>query len=591
MTIQQRQQGKHTAARVIGRALAGRPLNGVRRTDSTFLHPATVDLTEHGRSAHWHWRPGWHRALARVLGVTGTAGGAYGYLEHRLAFFVILGALATGSLVFAVYRFRRALVTWTHHRHVVYPLWHVLANMTGYPVSNPGVYQSVPVQKAGHHKHHHRERPEKFLHIPRDFADNEKAVIRWEPPFTWEGNITQQKTITGIIERKLGGDWSADWHMHHDPKNPGPRFLLMRHAPQPPARIMLDDFRAQLDAAPENVLRLGMGTGEALADINLDSESPHVAISMGTGGGKSDTLAGIIASLVRKGCERIDIIDPKKVSHSWAQGLPGVHIHKYVAAQMEAIHNARLLMDSRYDALDTDETISFARHVLIIEEQNSLMEDLKEFWEDYRAGLSPKERQTVPKRNPAIKDLRYILNKGRQCRINVISVYQRMSADAAGGGDARENYGAKILARYSPQTWKILVGTPYIRPSRIPGRGMLVLGEDSHAIQRVYAGIADSSGKPSAEGIARLREYALNGRADSRSPVGGTPVSAGAAEELVSLREAAESGVVSIRYGALLKARQRDRGFPPGVKRGNVTLYRPAELQGWLGNRGQARAA
>jgi hypothetical protein len=588
MTIQQKP--KHTPARVIGRALIGRPLNGIRRTDATFLHRASVDLTEHQRSAHWHWRPGWHRALARVSGVAGAAGGVYGYLFHRAVFYEAAGALGAAILAVTVYRTRRALVSWSHRRHIVYPLWHILANMTGYPVSNPGIYQSVPAQKAGHYKHNHRERPEKFLHVPPDFADNERAVIRWEPPFTWEGTVTQQKAITGVIERRLGGDWSADWNLHHDRKNPGPRFLLMRHAPQPPARIMFDDFRALLDAAPENMLRLGRGTGEMLADIDLDSESPHVAISMGTGGGKSDTIAGIIASLVRKGCERIDIIDPKKVSHNWAAGLPGVYIHKHVAAQMDAIHNARLLMDSRYDALDTDETLSFPRHVLIIEEQNSLMEDLKEFWEEHRGSLIPKERQSVPKRNPAIKDLRYLLNKGRQCRINVISVYQRMSADAAGGGDARENYGAKILARYSPQTWKILVGTPYIRPSRIPGRGMLVLGEESHAIQRVYAGIAGPDGKPSPEGIARLRAYALNGRADSRSPVGGTPVAAGEAEELLSLREIAESGVIPIRYGALLKARQRDRSFPPGVKRGNVTLYTPAEMRAYAESRGRAAA-
>jgi hypothetical protein len=119
---------------------------------------------------------------------------------------------------------------------------------------------------------------------------------------------------------------------------------------------------------------------------------------------------------------------------------------------------------------------------------------------------------------------------------------------------------------------------------------MLVLGEDSHAIQRVYAGIAGPDGKPSPEGIARLREYALAGRPDSRGGDGGTPVSAEPAEELMSLREIAESRVVPIRYGALLKARQRDGRFPPGVKRGNVTLYTPAELQAYVESRGRAAA-
>lgn len=595
MTVSRKTGSKtqHTTARVIGRAIIGRPLDGTRRTNSTFFRPASEDLTEHQRSASWHWRPGWHRSAARLGTVAGTAGALYGYATAPgwLLLGASLVALAAGMYVTV----RGVILArlWSHRRHVIYPLWHIIANMTGYPVNNPAAYQSTPKQQAGHSKYHKRERPEKFLHIPLDYSGNEKAVIRWEPPFTWEGNPMQQRAITGVFERKLGGDWAADWHLHHDEKQPGPRFLLMRHAPQPPARVTFAEFQRMMEQAAENILRLGYGTGGALADIDLDSESPHVAISMGTGGGKTDTIAGVIAALVRKGCERIDIIDPKRVSHNWARDLPGVHIHKYVTAQMKAIRDARILMDARYDALDADDTVTFNRHVLIIEEQNSLMLDLKEHWDDYRATLEPKERASTSKQNPAIKDLRYILNKGRQCRINVISIYQRMSADAAGGGDARENYGAKIIARYSPQTWKILVGTPFIRPSRIPGRAMLVLGEDSHAIQRVYAGIADSTGKPDLDGIAKLRAWALNGREDIRVTGGErlVPEMLATPQEAVSLREACDTGILNMKHGAAVKARQRDKTFPEGVPGSNGTVYEPDALITWQANRVDKRVA
>lgn len=577
------QQGKpiHTFPRVAGRLLSGRPFDGSRRTNATFLRRATRDLTEHQRSAAWHWRPGWHRAGIRVTVLILTAGSVYGWLNYRVETESGWLTLIFCGLAFLAYRTRLAVASWSHRRNVIYPLWHVLTMMTGYSLGSPGQYQSVPGNMAGHHRYAGRDKPENFLCIPRDFADNTSALIRWEPPYTWEGNIGQQKAVTAVIERRLGGDWAAEWTM-----NASPRYLTMRHAPQPPGRVMFDDFRTHIDDAAENVLRLGYGTGGTYADIDLDSESPHVALSMGTGGGKSDTTAGIIAQLVRKGCERIDIIDPKRVSHNWAAGLPGVHIHKYVESQMRAIQDARILMDSRYDALDADETVSFKRHVVIIEEQNSLMQDLKEFWDDYRRELDPAERRNAARQNPAIRDLRYILNKGRQCRINVISIYQRMSADAAGGGDARENYGAKILARYSPQTWKILVGTPYVRPSRIPGRAVLVLGDDSHAIQRVYAGIADSSGKPDPAGIARLRAYALNGRPDSREASADARPVIERAEEIVeaewlTLREACEAGVLPMRYGTARKARQRDPGFPPGKPGRAGQVYQPATLQAW----------
>jgi len=576
-------------------------MDGTRPTDSTWLHHATRDLTEHGRSARWHWRPGWHRTVIRLVILAVITGAAYGWFTARGA--LMAGAIVAGVLAVMLGSFRgyQHGRQWSHRRHVIYPLWHILATMTGYSVDYPGQYQSSPDAPAGHPAYHRREAPEKFLTIPPDFADNPKAVIRWEPPYTWEGNIPQQKAVTGVIQRRLGGDWAADWTM-----NASPRFLVMRHAPQPPARVMFDDFRPYLDAAPENVLRLGQGTGGTMADIDLDSEAPHVAISAGTGGGKTETLALIITRLVRTGCERVDIIDPKRVSHNWARGLPGVHIHKYVAGQMQAIRDARLVMDSRYDALDTSEDVSFSRRVLIIEEQNSLMADLKEYWEDYRRELTPSERAAAPKVNPAIRDLRYILNKGRQCRINVISVFQRMSAAAVGDGDMRENFGAKILARYSPGTWKILVATPYIRPSRVPGRAMLVLGDESSAIQRVYVGLADSTGKPDPAAIARLRAYALNGRPDPRrmgqaatasadamtaaSMASGTapgPVGQAAADpagdEPVTLREACEAGVLPMRYQTARKRRQRDaQSFPAGLPGQAGQVYQPSALRAWL---------
>jgi hypothetical protein len=262
---------------------------------------------------------------------------------------------------------------------------------------------------------------------------------------------------------------------------------------------------------------------------------------------------------------------------------------------MEAIHNVRLCMDGRYDAIDTDPDITFPRHVLIIEEQNSLIQDLADYWTEYRTNLEPAERAKTPRHNPAIADLRYILNKGRQCRINVISVYQRMSATAAMGGDARENYGAKILARCSMQTWKILVGTRMPPMARIAGRATLVMGDDIHEVQRAHASVTKRDGSADKEGIARLREFALNGRPENASAPVPLVKNISISEpelELVSLREACETGILNMKYGAARKARQRDNEFPAGIPTGTGALgYLPDALRTWQANRVRAPVA
>jgi hypothetical protein len=578
VTIQQRKQ---TVPRVVGRFLAGRCIDGQRRTDATFWQPGSRVLTVHGRASAWAHRPGWQRSVMRVAAIAVISATVYGWLTERFA--TVASAIGAAVLLclYAGYQLYHVVMFWSHRRHVVYPLWHVIAGMTGHAL-NTGRYTSIPSLIHGARSLPNGDRPEKYLSIPRDYRDNPNAVVRLELPYTFESNAAQQKQIAALMSRRLGGDWSASWV--HDAS---PRYMAMCHAPQPPKRVALAGFIGEIDAAPANVLTLGLGASNQVVSIDLDSEAPHIALSMGTGGGKSDTAAYVIAALVRKGCERIDVIDPKRVSHNWARGLPRVYIHRYVAGQIDAINEVRRIMDDRYDAIDRDDTVTFGRRVLLIEEQNSLIEDLKTYWEEYRGGLTSQERSQTPRICPAITDLRYILNKGRQCAVNVISIYQRMSAMAAGGGDARENYGAKILARYSPQTWKILVGTsPVPRPSRVPGRAMYVIGDEHRELQRVHAGITRPDGSADKDAVTALRAFALDGQPDDGHGAGpGPALAAAGAGEPVTLREACETGVISLTYAAARKAKQRDPEFPAD----RHGLYLPAELQAWAGNRQRSR--
>jgi hypothetical protein len=576
----------HTLPRIVARLVSGRCIDGIRRTDATFLRHASRDLTPHGRAPRYCWLPGWRRALVRMVTLATACAATWAWFYHRAALIITAISIIAAIIMLAGIRIYRLAVLWSHRRKVIYPLWHMLAELTGYPLQKSGRFESVPNRLAGGPNYAMRERPEKFLTIPRNYATNDKALVKFELPFDWRADQNAQTRVTQVISRHLGGDWAATWSL-----NTSPRFVALCHEPKPPDHVTLADFIPRFDSVPDSALALGIGANRHVISINLDSDAPHIALSMSTGGGKTDTVALIIASLVRRGCERIDVIDPKRVSHSWARGLPGVHIHRYVAGQMEAIHNVRLCMDGRYDAIDTDPDITFPRHALIIEEQNSLIQDLDDYWIEYRSNLEPAERAKCPRRNPALADLRYILNKGRQCRINVISVYQRMSAMASAGGDARENFGAKILARCSHQTWKILVGTRMPVMARIAGRATLVIGDDIREVQRAHASVTKRDGSADKEGIARLRDFALNGRQVVNEPVSFVKnISISEPElELVSLREACETGILSMRYSAALKARQRDTEFPPGMRAGNGTLgYLPDALRAWQANRVRA---
>jgi hypothetical protein len=576
-----------TALVLFARFISGRDLDGIRRTNATFLRHADADLTNHQRATRWAHRRHAERAGIRLAATVITLAIAWGMLFHRLATELSVVIVSAVTLTVISIRVTRKAVTAKHHFRVTNPMYRTVARHVGLP---PG---DVP-------SHH--------LVIPRDYRTNPKASVRMNVGSHWTGTPGERRLVTQIMTNRLGhGDWTA----HFDQSTHMP-YVEFRKMPQPPSRVILADFIRQIDAAKPGELVWGMGASDRVIVSNLDSDAPHIALSMGTGGGKSDTVASVIAQLVRKGeCERIDVIDPKRVSHNWARGLPGVYIHRYVAGQMTAISNARIAMDHRYEQMELNPDIVFLRRVLIIEEQNSLMQDLADYWEDYRRELPSVERGKTPRINPAIADLNYVLNKGRQCRMNVISIYQRMSAKASGGGDARENYGCKILSRYSTQTWKMLVDiSPMPRPSRVPGRGVFVLGDEYLAVQRVYAGIAKPDGSADREGIARLRAFALNGAEDASQtdtpdprpdgtaglPVPALSVVRGseaviAEAELITLREAADTGVIPLRLSALRKARQRDSEFPAGVASSGGTLYRPAELQAWQANRVRARQA
>ena len=232
-----------------------------------------------------------------------------------------------------------------------------------------------------------------------------------------------------------------------------------------------------LEAMPESAPLIGFGWGGKKVSADLDHESPHVLVFAGAGGGKTTTLRGIACQLLRNGAVTW-ILDLKRISHSWARGLPGVTYCRDIADIHDAlIHlgqegRRRIRIAERLgdDALDIEPGRVGPRLVILLEEINAIMRELSRYWGKIREPSDPKV-------SPAIDALGEILFMGRQLRLHLL-VAQAAPTRAPGGPDMREQFSTRILARYTLNAWRILV--PEVNPAPKPtihaGRAQVVLG-------------------------------------------------------------------------------------------------------------------
>ena len=245
-----------------------------------------------------------------------------------------------------------------------------------------------------------------------------------------------------------------------------------------PWKVSFDKAREYIDreATADRVV-VGFAAGMRPIVMDFDTDAPHMVASMGTGAGKSTLLRGLIAQLLHNGVEHITIIDPKLISLIEFQDHPRVLICTTYPEMWAGIEAFADEMNRRYAVLADDPHATFPRRVLIIEEGNSFAAEIRLYWNMELNGKGPA---------PIIGLLALILFKARQAGMNVMGAYQRLSVQSVGSGDARDQFGFKIMARFSPASWKSLVATmPIPRSPRHKGRGLVVIGEDHEVIQMV----------------------------------------------------------------------------------------------------------
>lgn len=437
---------------LVGRFLSGRHLWRERKTDCTFRRRGTKPLDAKDRPPpFWEYWPEWYRLAYRLSAIALVIGWFIYGLLPVISFTGCCAALvATGKS-------RKLYDAIRVDNSVVRPLWKGLITM--------GVYGSG-------------DRYSDYLTLPNDYDRDKKATVVLRLPDYFESTDDQKKRVARFVIRKLGGQWDAHW------SDKGTTILRLTHTPQPPSKFPFSQALRIIRGLKDGQLFIGLGSRGEPIIIDLDKETPHLAITAGTGAGKSSLIALIVIQIIAWGA-RIFAIDPKMVSFNPVKHLPHIDIIRNVADQWDVIAMFRAEMDRRYDVLNEDENATFTRWVLILEEQNAFYGDSTDYWEATR-------QRGEPARPRVYRDIGAVLNKGRQCHMNVISVYQRASANVCGGGDVRSQYGYFLLGRYKKAEWKMFIDIwPWQSPSRIPGRFTFYNGEDYGPVQVAYPFVPD----------------------------------------------------------------------------------------------------
>jgi hypothetical protein len=587
---------EHSAGKLAWRFATGAPMDGHPRTDATWFSSGHAVAAPYTTARRWDYRPRAQRAAIRWACTVGAVGWLVGYTnapELTLALTFLVMAAGVGRAGW------RAWQRWKmrqHNRRYVRPLHTALAPQVGIlPTSRPDDWLSVPV----------------------DFSTREDAeiVITFPPGFT--GSADVRKLVNGIVADKLGLPLSdTDVFYHMVGERP---FAVFKLAPKPPSKVLFDAFRPFMESTPESAPGIGLGRRSKLVSVDLDAESPHVLISMSSGGGKSVLTRTIACQLLHNGAFGL-ILDIKRHSHSWARGLPNVRYCR----DIEDIHNALIWAAEEGERRnrETDDSggvYDGPRLFIIAEEMNATVGRLMKYWRNIR-------EKDDPKTSPAVEALGDIAFMGRAVKLHLLAIAQLMTARTLGGPETRENFATRILARYTVNAWKMLVPevTPIPKASRKAGRVQVVLGGEADETQVAF--LTDE----------QARDWALSGivAADPMVPASQVPappttlgqqpgtvptpdpnerpalrVVRDPADELVGLREAVKKGFLmplvqeanqrepnadagrleDLAVQVLQAARKRDKEFPESRGyRGQEKLYRVGDLQFWMRNRPKA---
>lgn len=579
---------RDTAGWLLWWAITGGELDGRPRTNATFWRYGTKAYAWSDRlPSRWHALPRWQRALIRLAAVLLCGLAGWGWLVAPALTATLLWLLSASGLGVAGWAGADSALTWRHRRQWVWPTHRAVHGMLGYPERTP---------------------PRRYLYVPPGFAQSgHQLEVALPPDFVSDGADELAKQLAARLRAKLClNQVQFTWHVD------GPNhFLIGRtvHAKPVPRIVpaMNAVIRELIEAQPEAAPLIGIGAGGASVSINLDHESPHALLSVGSGGGKSALLRGMVSQFLRNGAEGT-ILDFKYTSHDWARGLPSVRI----ARSIEAIHLALVGLGKEGERRNQVAEMAaaagrpkpvFRRHLLLAEEINTTLLFLQMWWKTYRHTLAEEHPDDWGRygdpgwaKSPAVVALLQLMSMGRERRMHVLMVAQHATSNALGGPEIREQFAARILGRAGAKAWGMLAPDIAHTPvcSWNPGRMYLVREGRVFEFQAVFWTDDEARAWATSGEGAVLGVSAVLGSSEQGSPGGHVPTPPADTRTLVTLAEAHQAGVFTTSLAAVKRASSRDPEFPAPVvkaqRRGEANKYDLAELRLWDGNRPSKKA-
>jgi len=512
-------------------------------------------------------------AVARAAGTVGGASAAFVAAGGQVADVPLAGPAVAAGVTGWTWLVVRVAVDRAHYRQWVRPLHRALHKLALWDEDQPA---------------------RSYLTVPRELAEGGEGVFVYaSPAFAWKDGDCQ--AIENAVIQKLD---LGDVNVKRVPRGKHGYFRFWPKQPMPTLVKFADPaIREIVDGLKESEVLFGLGRNNAPVTLDIDTDSPHLLLSAGTGGGKSWTLHMLSAQLMAHGAQ-LAVLDHKRHSHRWARHLEGDGIVNY-AVEMEDIHTSLVSLGAEaerrnmlWDNVDIDDkgAPTYPRLIVICEELNATMHQLKAYWRTIR----PKGNTDAS--GPAVAALRNILYMGRAVKVHIFAVAQMAIANDLGGGAARENFDTRMFnTRWSKNNWEMLAPqVPYQSATGRQGRGFVVRGDRAietqyvmmtpHEARALVMEHRDLRVRPTGDVAVPADSFPLGDEprhvAVPRQPSGGVaPVS------LWTASADKGRGILALKYDALRKAAERDRRsgtFPePAGNRGDTPLYDPRDLQRW----------
>jgi hypothetical protein len=346
-----------------------------------------------------------------------------------IAFFLaacgLLAAAIAGLLsLVRAFRGRR------HRREVIAPITAATINL----LRNRAVSVSIPKDIVG-------------TSVPRADA----GTIRL--PLDWTGADGDRDNLQEMLTDRLRCPVSLSFDMSG--RTPSVSLSVPR---QPPKIIGWDTAIQHWDSECPYLGQSAVGH----VQWDRQEDSPHIGILSGTGGGKSELMAWIVAQIMHGGAG-IVVLDPKATSHRWLMNRPGV----LYCNERAMLHDTIIWLDDELArrgranrAASAD--LVFPQILVLLEERNSLQDMLRDHWYDI------KETGDRAK-SPALVALDRLNSMGRSLGITVLLAGQESASQHIG---SRSNYGSFCVGgNMAPNHWKN-VGVAR-KPAITGGRGRM----------------------------------------------------------------------------------------------------------------------